>query len=98
MVRLGLYKQVFEAHRGPFLRASYSGVSAASLAQAAVPKQLKETAFGRPARYFVSAIPHPTSLLEFDQRRHPYSPVSSKWKTCMLGKINDLKKGPKRPA
>lgn len=98
MVRHGPYELIFEAHRSFFPKAGYSAFDASALAEAAVAKLLKETAFGRPARYYVSAIPHPTSLLEFDQRRHPYSQVSSKWKTCALGKINDLKKGSKRPA
>ena len=89
MVRLGPHKQVFEAHRGFFLKADYSDVGVSAPSQASVARSLTETAFGRPARYFVSAIPHAKNLLEFDQPEHCYSPVSSKEKTCALGKVND---------
>jgi len=89
MVRLGPYKQVFEAHRGSFLRAGCSDVGASALAQAAVAKPLTESALGRPARYFASAIPHATDIPEFDQPEHCYSPVSSKWKIWAMGKVND---------
>jgi hypothetical protein len=50
MVRLGPYKQVFEAHRDSFLKAGYSDVEASVLAQAIVAKPLPETAYSRPAR------------------------------------------------
>jgi hypothetical protein len=88
MVRLGIYKQVFEAHRGSFLRAGYSDVGASALAQTAVAMPLTETAFGRPARYSASAIPDANSL-EFDQHEHRYFRVFSEWKTCAIGKVND---------
>jgi len=88
MVRLGPYKQVFEAQRGSFPKAGYSGVGASALAQSVVAP-LPETAFGRLARYFASAITHAKSLLKFDQPEHCYSPVFSKWKTWAMGKVND---------
>lgn len=89
MVRLGPCKQVFEALRGSFLKTGYFDVGVSTVAQAAVAKQLTEAAFGRPAHYFVSAIPHTKNLLAFDQRQHRYSPVFSKWKICAIGKINN---------
>jgi hypothetical protein len=94
MVRLGLYKQVFEAHRKSFLRTDYSafGASAPPLTAAAEP--LGETAFGRPPRYFASAIAHAKSLL--DQQEHHYSPVFSKSKTWAIGKVNDEESWPLR--
>jgi hypothetical protein len=63
MVRLGTYKQVFEAHLSSFLRAGYSDVGASALAQAAVAKRLIENAFDSPARYSAFATPHARSLL-----------------------------------
>jgi hypothetical protein len=89
MVRLGRHKQVFEAHRRSFLGTDYSAVGASAPAQAAVAKPLTETAFGRPARCFLSAISHAKSLLEFDQQEQRYSPVFSKSKTWAIGKVND---------
>ena len=64
MVRLGTYTQVFEAYRNSFLKGRYSDTSA--LAQAVLVEP-PETTFGRPARYFPSAIPQARSLLEFYQ-------------------------------
>src|ERR1700726_1626848 len=89
MVRLGPYKQVSEAHRDSFVKAGYSDVEASALAQVVVAKPLPETAFGRPARYFASAIPHAKSLLKFDQPEHCDSPVFLKCKTWAMGKVND---------
>ena len=87
MVRLGLYKQVFEAHRSSFLRTDYSSLGASAPAQPAVAEPLRETAFGRPSRYFASAIAHAKSLL--GQHEHRYSPVFLKSKTWAIGKVND---------
>jgi hypothetical protein len=86
MVRLGPNKQVFEAHRDSFVKAGYSDVEASAPAQAVVAKPLRETAFGRPARYFASAIPHAKSLLEFYQSEGVSLKVISalQWKCSMF--------------
>src|SRR5260370_33846965 len=89
MARLGRYKQVFEAHRGSFLEADYFDVGGSALAQAAVARPLTETAFGRPARCFASALPHAKNLLEFEGPEYCYSRVSSTWKTWAIGEFND---------
>jgi hypothetical protein len=73
MVWLGPYKQVLESHRDSSLKAAYSDVEASALAQAIV----------------ANAIPHAKSLFGFDQPEHRYFPVISKWKTWVMGKVND---------
>ena len=89
MVRLGPYKQVFEAHRGSFHKAGYCDGDASALTQAAVAKPLEETASARPAHCFAPAMQHAKGLLEFDQHEDRYCQVSANWKTWATGKVND---------
>ncbi len=67
MVRLGPYREVLRIPQSSFpqkrlLRCLKPADGASRLCRTA-----PETAFGRPARYFASAIPHATSLVEFYQ-------------------------------
>jgi hypothetical protein len=91
MVWLRSYKQVSESYRDSSLKAAHSDVEASALVQAhaIVAEPPPESAFGRPAHYCASAIPHTKSLLELDQPEHRYSPVFSKLKTRAVGNVND---------
>ena len=67
MVRLGPYRQVFEAHRNSFLESGYSEKESSALAQFIVAQEIPEFALIRPAAYLAPAIPHAKTLLECDQ-------------------------------
>lgn len=67
MVRLGPYRQVFEAHRNSFLESGYSEKESSALAQVIVAQEIPEFALIRPAVYFAPATPRAKTLLECDQ-------------------------------
>jgi hypothetical protein len=82
MVRLGPYKEIFEAHRDSFSAAGYSADESSALAQAIVARPIPESYLGQgqsqgkyaTAVYYESAIPSAMLLLEFNQ----YEAVSLK--------------------
>jgi hypothetical protein len=67
MVRLGPYRQVFEAHRDSFRKIGYSEKDACAMAQAVVFKPLPESALTCLAPYLESVIPNVKILLEYNQ-------------------------------
>lgn len=66
MVRLGPYKQVFEAHRDSFLKKGYSESEARAMAQAIVARPLPEIALSRAASYYESTLAAAKLMLEFN--------------------------------